>query len=85
MHAHATAHTKNIKRRAKNSMPCLIKEASRYAVDRISKATTFLSLTFYKIQRSYEKILYLLYHWFSGENGIMFTFSLHKGQQTSTN
>ena len=39
----------------------------------------FLSFTFYKIQRYYEKIMciYLLFCWFSGENCIIFTFSLH--------
>ena len=46
----------------------------------------FLSFTFYIItQRSYEKIMCIyLFDWFSGENCVRFTFSLHKGQQTST-
>ena len=50
------------------------------------KQQCFLSFTFYKTQRSYEKIMciYLLFNWFSGENCITFTFSLQKGQQTST-
>ena len=44
----------------------------------------FLFPTF--LQRSYEKShVYLLFHWFSGENCIIFTFSLHKGRQISTN
>ena len=39
----------------------------------------FLSFTFYKTQRYYEKIMciYFLFRWFSGENCIIFTFSLH--------
>ena len=54
------------------------------------KQQRFLSFTFYKTQRSYEKIMCiyliicLLFHWFSGENCIIFIFSLHKGRQTST-
>ena len=45
----------------------------------------FLSFTFYITQRSYEKIMciYFLFHWFSGENCIIFLFSLHKERQTS--
>ena len=45
------------------------------------KQQRFLSFTFYKTQRSYEKIMciYLLLHWFTGQNCIIFTFSLHKG------
>ena len=48
------------------------------------KQQRFLSFTFYKTQRSYEKIMcvYFLFHWFSGEN-CMFLFSLFKGRQTS--
>ena len=38
-------------RRAKKSMPCLIKKALRCAADHTSKTTFFLSPTFYKIQR----------------------------------
>ena len=50
------------------------------------KQQRFLSFIFYITQRSYEKIMciYLLFDWFSGENCIIFTFSLHKGRQTST-
>ena len=49
------------------------------------KQQRFLSFTFYITQRSYEKIMciYFLFHWFSGENCIMFLFSLHKERQTS--
>ena len=69
----------------KKSTPCLIKKASRCAADRTSK-TTFFIFHFYITQRFYEKIMciYLLFDWFSGENCIIFTFSLHKGRQTST-
>ena len=44
-----------------------------------------LSFTFYKTHRPYKKIMciYLLFHWFSGENFFIFIFSLHKGRQTS--
>ena len=39
------------------------------------KQHCFLSPTFFKIQRSYkENHVYLLFHWFSGENCIIFTF-----------
>ena len=57
----------------KNSMPCLIKKASRCAADRTSKTTTFFIFTFYQTQRSYEKTMCicLLFHWFSGENSII--------------
>ena len=49
------------------------------------KQQRFLSFTFYITQRSYEKIMciYFLFHWFSGENCIIFLFSLHKERQTS--
>ena len=50
------------------------------------KEQCFSSPTFFKIQRSYIKNhVYLLFHWSSGENCIIFTFSVHKGGQTSTN
>ena len=45
-------------------MPCLIKKASRCAADHTSRTTMFfiiLSSTFYKIQRSYEKIMCICY------------------------
>ena len=44
---------------------------------------SFLSFTFYKTQRSYEKIMcvYFLFHWLSGEN-CMLLFSLHNRWQT---
>ena len=46
------------------------------------KQQHYLPFTFYKTQRSYEKIMcvYFLFHWFSGEN-CMFLLSLHKGRQ----
>ena len=70
-------------RHAKKNKPCLIKKASRCAADRTSKTTTFFIFHFLVTQRSYGKIMciYLLFDWFSGENCIIFTFSLHKGQQ----
>ena len=60
-------------RHAKKSKPCLIKKASRCAADRTSKTTTFFTFTFCKTQKSYKKIMciYLLFHWFSGENCII--------------
>ena len=66
----------------KKSTPCLIQKASKCAADCTSKKT-FFSFTFYKTQRSYQKIMcvYFLFHWFSGEN-CMFLLSLHKGKQT---
>ena len=43
------------------------------------KQQRFLSFTFYITQRSYEKIMCIyLFNWFSGENRIIFLFSLHK-------
>ena len=74
-------HTPKASETCKKSTPCLIKKASRCAADRL-KQQRFLSFTFYKTQRFYEKIMciYLLFHWFSGENCIIFTFSLHKGR-----
>ena len=64
----------------KKSMPCFIKKTSRSVGDITHlKQQCFLSSTFYKIQRSYDKIMYIwLFHWYSGENCIVFTFSLHK-------
>ena len=51
-------------RRAKKSMPCLIKKASRRVPDRTSKTTTFLSFIFCETPRFYEKTMciYLLFH-----------------------
>ena len=46
---------------AKKSTPCLIKKASRCAADHMSKTTTFFIFCFYKIQRSYEKIMCICY------------------------
>ena len=69
----AISRTRLKQRRAKKSTPCLIQKFSRCAADRTSKQR-FLSFTFYKTQRSYEKImcLYFLFHWFSGENCMFF-------------
>ena len=41
------------------------------------KQQRFLSFTLYKTQRSYEKIMciYLLFHWFSGDNYIYISFT----------
>ena len=52
----------------------------------MSKTTMFFIFHFpysAKIVRE-NHVIYLLFDWFSGENCIIFTFSLHKGQQTST-
>ena len=74
-------------------MPCLIrlqgvlKKIRLQVVWQIARLKQrFLSFTFYKTKISYVKIMciYLLFHWFSGENCIIFTFPLHKGRQTST-
>ena len=35
----------------------------------------FLSFTFYKTKILRENLVYLLFHWFSGENCVIFTFS----------
>ena len=50
------------------------------------KQQHFSSFFFYKTQKSSQKIMciYLLFHWFRGENCITFVFSLHKGRQTLT-
>ena len=72
-------------RRAKDSTPFLIKKTSRCAANRTSKTTTFSIAHFLqKTNILHENHVHLLYHWFSGENG-MFTISLHKGRQTQTN
>ena len=67
-------------------MPCLKKFQGVQQIACL-KQQHFLSFTFYITQRFYMKVMhiYLLFDWFSGENCILFTFSLHKGQQTSTN
>ena len=67
-------------------MPCLIRKLQGVRQITRLKQQRFLSFTFYKTQRSYKEIIciYLLFHWLSGENCIKFTFSLHKGRQTST-
>ena len=46
------------------------------------KQQRFLSPAFFKIQRSYEKNhVHLLFHWFSGENCIIFTFLYTKNDR----
>ena len=52
---------------------------SVWKITRLNKQRV-LTFTFYKTHRSYKKIMciYLLFHKFSGENCITFTFSLHK-------
>ena len=45
----------------KKSKPCLIKKALRCAEDCTSKQQHFLYPTFYKIQRSYKKIMSISY------------------------
>ena len=44
-----------------------------------------LSFIFYITQRSFLKVVYIyfIFHWFSGENCIIFLYSLHKERQTS--
>ena len=73
-------------RYAKKSTPCLIKKGSSHGVRQIARLKRFLSFTFDITQRSYEKMMciYLLFDWLSGGNCIVFTFSLHKGRQIST-
>ena len=58
-------------RQAKKSTPCLIKKASRYVAGRTSKTTTFFAFTFCKTKILQENHVYLLFHWFSGENCII--------------
>ena len=55
-------------------MPCFIKKDMRQITH--LKQQRFLSFTFCETQRSYEKIMYiyLLFHCFSGENCIIFTY-----------
>ena len=64
--------------------PCLIKKSSRCAADARLKQQRFLSANFFKIQRSYKKIMCICY-FIGSVVKIVFTFSLHKGRQTSTN
>ena len=82
-HAHASAHAMRGAKKA-----CLVWLEKLQGVRQITrlKEQRFLSFTFCKTQRSYKKIMciYLLFHWFIGENCIIFIFSLYKGRQTST-
>ena len=61
--AHACLCTCLKQRHAKESMPCLIKKASRCAADHTSRTTMFFIIlsTFYKMQRSHEKIMCICY------------------------
>ena len=59
-HMHMPLHIPKTLEMCKKSMPCLIKKALRCVADCTSKATLFMS-TFYKIQRSYEKIMCICY------------------------
>ena len=81
----ASLHTPETLETVKKSTPCLTKKLQ--SVPQIVRLKQrFLSFAFYKTQKSYEKIMrtYLLFHLFKDESCIIFTFSLHKGQQTST-
>ena len=60
----------------KKSTPCLIKKASRCAADRTSKTTTFFISQFLWNTKILQKNhVYLLFHWFSGENCIYIFFT----------
>ena len=86
LHAYASAHTLNVREVLKKA--CIVWLKKLQGVRQIArlKQQRFLSFTIYITERSWEKIMciYLLFDWFSGENCIVFTFSLHKGWQTST-
>ena len=83
-HAHTSAHAWNIRDVQKKAHFVWFKKLQGVWQITHLKQQCFLSFTFYKTQRSYEKIMcvYFLFHWFSGEN-CMFLFCLHEGQQTS--
>ena len=83
-YTHMPLHMPKTLEMCKKSMPCLIKKLQGVWQIAHLKQQRFLSFTFYKTQRSYKKIMciYLLFHWFSGEDFIMFLFSLLKGWQT---
>ena len=70
-------------RRAKKSMPCLIKKASWCAADCTSKTTTFyyLSLSI-KHKDLTRKSVYLFVYFIGSVEKIVFKFSSHKGRQT---
>ena len=72
---HASAHAQNIRDMQKKAHLVWLKK--RQGVKQIArlKQQRFLSPTLFKIQRSYVKNhAYLLFHWSSGENCIIFTF-----------
>ena len=70
---------------AKKHTPCLIQKALRCAADHTSKTTITFIFHFLYNTKIYKKIMciYFLFHWFSGENCIIFLFSLQKKQRTS--
>ena len=72
-HAHASWHARNIGDVKKKA--CLVWLRKMQDVRQIThlKQQRSLSFTFCETQRSYEKIMcvYLLFHWFSGENCII--------------
>ena len=79
-HVHTTAHAYNIREVQKKA--CIVWFKKLQGVQQIAclKQQCFLSFTFYITQRSSEKIMciYFSFHYFSGENCIIFLFSLHK-------
>ena len=66
--------------RCKKSMHCLIQKASRCAADCMSKTTMLFIFHFlYNTKILGENhVIYFSFHYFSGENCIIFLFSLHK-------
>ena len=68
---------------ANKSTPWLKKLKGVRQIARL-KQQRFLSFTFFKTQIFGENHVYLLFHWLSGENCIMFIFSSHKEWWTST-
>ena len=72
-HAHASVHAENlgdVQRKAR--LVWLRKFQGERQIARLKQQSS-LSFNFCKTQRSYEKIMriYLLFHWFSGENCII--------------
>ena len=73
-HTHVPAHPKQI---CKKSTLCQ-KLQGVWQIARPKQR--FLSFTFYKTKILRENLVYLLFHWFSGENCVIFTFSWPKGR-----
>ena len=85
-HARASAHAQNIRDVQKKARFVWLKKLQGVRQIASLKEQRSLSTTFFKIRRSYVKThVYLLFHWSNCENCIIFTFSLHKGRQASTN